>query len=82
MNFGYHDEVYLPLAVEVSDAYSASELTINASGRVLGLGEGKPECPPNRAGLFGWDKVSYQALVAGLIFSSDDRGLIHAIKIE
>ena len=35
MNFGFHDEVYLPLAVDVSEAYSASELTINASGRVL-----------------------------------------------
>lgn len=35
MNFGYHDEVYLPFSVRVPADFTGTELTLEGSGRVL-----------------------------------------------
>ena len=35
MNFGYHDEVYLPFTVSVPGDFAKAELTLEGSGRVL-----------------------------------------------
>lgn len=35
MNFGYHDEVHLPVTVTVSEDYVGTEIVLSASGQVL-----------------------------------------------
>ncbi len=81
MNFGYHDEVYLPFTVSVPADFTGAELTLEGSGRVLVCEE---ICIPERVSVTVTVALGETVLDASVrqLFDRADSLIPVALKVE